>query len=104
MFDERDNFKDDYLTPLEAHRVASNLDRIEFERERINNPTVFDRFVNVLAGIVAFPFIIFVAWYCLRGETSFLWIIGVILVAIVALYLDILFVAINWKLIKDKKS
>jgi len=92
------------LSPIETWTVASNLNAIERERERQNNPTTFDYFISLLGGIAAFPFIIFAAYEMLRITVSGIEFIIIFGGAVIALWLDIAFIKVSWYLMRKSSE
>ena len=102
MGDKKDytNLSDHYLSLQETHRIASNLNRIEAERERQNDPTSVSIFMWLLGGILMFPSIIFIAYEMLCATSTVIGFILVLIAAIIALGLDVWYILGCWTLLR----
>ena len=79
------------LSPMERWTIASNINAIEAERERQKNPTTIDFILWLLGSIAAFAFIIYLAYELLCTASSFGEGLFIVIGAIVALWIDVVF-------------
>lgn len=96
------NLADHYLSFQETHQIASNLNRIEAERERQKNPTSFDFFLWLIGGIIMMPVIIYFAYELLSSASTVFEFIFIIGCALLVLWVDICFTLGVWRLLNKK--
>lgn len=94
------NLADHYLSFQETHRIASNLNRIEAERERQRNPTSLDFFLWLVGGIVMMPVIIYFAYELLTSASTAFEFVIIIVGALFAVWLDFCFTLGAWRLLR----
>lgn len=104
MSEQRDNYNlsDHYLSFQETHRIASNLNQIEAERERQQNPTALNYLLWLLAGIIMLPVIAVCAYELIVSASTVFEIAFDIVGAITAFIIDKWFISVSWNLLKGK--
>ena len=91
-----------YLNAQEAHTLASNLERIEMEREHIKNPTDIDYCLYMILGVFALLIICLGVWELLRCANNFFMVAICILGGIGAVGLDLWYIRVCWYLLTGK--
>lgn len=104
MSEQRENYNlsDQYLSFQETRRIATNLNRIEAERERQQNPTALNFLLWLLAGIIMLPVIAVCAYELIVIASTVFEIVFDIVGAITAFLIDIWFISASWKLLTGK--
>lgn len=93
---------DDYLSINETRRLAANLNAIEEQRDRLNNPSPLGWVLWGIVGIGALPLIAYFAYELNLASKSFgetmVYVIGALIVA----WVDIRFIRSCFFLSKNK--
>lgn len=85
-----------HLSALEARTLASNLERIEMERERIKNPTELDYVGYLLLGLFALVVIAYVAWNMLAYCDNVFGFLFYLILGIGAVWIDLKYIRACW--------
>mgnify|MGYP003418952616 CR=1 FL=1 len=96
-FSDLSDLANSNLSVWEVHNIATNLNRIEAQRELQKNPTTIDYIYYIVILIAAIP----VGFLCLltmiESSGSFIASVFATLICLVALYADICFIRYYWK-------
>ena len=81
---------------LETQMLASNLNRIEREREHQNNPGTETYLFGILVGILVFPFGGYIAVQMLGQSQTIFEMLFILVTALSGVWFDCNYIKLNW--------
>ena len=89
---------------LETQMLASNLNLIERERDRQNNPGTETYLFGLLAGILAFPFGGYIAVQMLDQSQTIFETLFILVAALTGAWFDCIYLKLNWYFLTKEKG